>query len=147
MRPFLISLICVLGFGCKQQDGGDVSYRFPGGDPDRGKTAFSQLTCIQCHRVSGEDLPGPSAPEYIDLTLGTGGRFVKSYEDIITAITNPQHVVDEQYAGILADLDPEGKISAYMPNSTDRMSACQLMDLTVFLDRAYRKSAAGYRKN
>ena len=146
MRLFLFGLICVLGAGCKQQQTADVIFKFPGGDPDRGKAAFFELGCNQCHRVSGEDLPDPTAAEYMDLSLGEGGRFVKSYEDIITAITNPQHVVDEQYAGILADMDPQGSVTSYMPNATETMTARQLMDLTTFLDRAYRKLPSGYRK-
>ena len=34
-------------------------FRFRGGDAGQGKEAFARLNCIQCHTVSGVEVPKP----------------------------------------------------------------------------------------
>ena len=60
-------------------------------------------------------------------------------------ITNPKHVVNQQYADVLSGLAGQGGIDSFMPNLTEDMSARQLMDLVAFLNSVYR-TMEGYQK-
>ncbi len=119
-------------------------FRFKGGDPQFGQKAFVRLNCIECHSVKGVNIERPPQERVIDLPLAVERRFVKRYEDIVLAITNPRHVINEQYRAILKDSDLQGGIEPLMPDLTDQMSVAQLMDLTAFLHRAYSRELAGY---
>ena len=119
-------------------------FRFPGGDAEAGREAFISLSCIRCHTVANGDLPTPNGIRRLDLTLGKEIRFVKNYEGLITAITNPKHVVTEQYRAILTKAEVQGSIEALMPDFTNDMSARQLMDIVAFLDEVYRKTLPDY---
>jgi hypothetical protein len=121
-------------------------FRFPGGEAEQGREAFIALNCIQCHTVAGVDLPDPKSPRRLELGLGGRIRFVKGYEDLVVAITNPRHVVTEQYRAILTSAEASGGIEPVMPDLTKDMSVRQLMDLTAFLDAAYRAALAEYAK-
>lgn len=112
------------------------NFRFSGGDAERGKQAFGGLQCIQCHRVTGAALPDPERRR-LDLEIGKEPRFVKRYEDLITAVTNPKHVVTEQYLGILSKAEAQGEIEPFMPKLTEHMTARQLIDIVTFLHNAF----------
>lgn len=120
------------------------SFRFPGGEAEAGRESFIGLSCIQCHTISKVDLPDPKGNRRLELTLAKEIRFVKNYGDLITAITNPKHVVTEQYRSILSRAEVQGSIEPLMPDFTDDMSARQLMDIVAFLDEAYRKALPEY---
>ena len=81
----------------------------------------------------------------LNLSLGEEIRFVKGYTDILIAITNPQHVVTKQYSDLLTTAELAGGIEAFMPNMKKDMSAAQLIDLTTFLDKVYRKNLKEYQ--
>ena len=117
-------------------------FRFRGGDVGQGKAAFAQLNCIQCHTVSGVEVPEPEGKRRFDLKLAEESRFVKSYEDLVVAITNPRHVVTERYRAILTDAEARGEIEPFMVDLTNDMSVRQLMDMVAFLDEAYSKALA-----
>ncbi|HQZ27623.1 MAG: hypothetical protein KA250_09290 [Verrucomicrobiales bacterium] len=119
-------------------------FQFPGGDLEAGKETFVSLNCIQCHTVSNVALPEGKAPRRLELMLAGETRFVKSYGDLITAITNPKHVITEQYRAILSGAELQGSIEPLMPDYTKDMSVRQLMDLVAFLDQAYRENLSGY---
>ena len=120
-------------------------YRFLGGNATRGKEAFVKLNCNQCHRVAGIDnIPEPKGKRRLDLELAEEIRFVKSYEDIITAVTNPRHVMNEKYKAILSKAELDGDLEPFMPDLTDSMSAKQLIDLVTFLDSAYEAEQPTY---
>jgi mono/diheme cytochrome c family protein len=125
----------------------DKAFRFPGGDPEAGEKAFVSLNCIQCHTVKGVDLEEPKGSMPLNLELAAEARFVGSYEDIIRAITNPKHVVTKRYRDILTATEQAGSIEPLMPDMTSDMSAKQLMDLVVFLDRVYATSGVKYEKS
>ncbi len=127
--------------------GGETeNFRFPGGSPARGKTAFEKMDCIRCHVIEGAGLREPEGKRWLNLSLGAETRFVKKYQDIITAIANPQHVVDKQYQNLLKQAEVHEKINAYMPDFTAEMSVMQLMDLTAFLDQVYLEKNKNYGK-
>jgi hypothetical protein len=121
-------------------------FRFPGGEVESGREAFIALNCLQCHTVAKTELPDPKSPRRIELNLAGQVRFVKRYEDLVVAITNPRHVVTEQYRAILTGAEASGGIEPVMPDLTRDMSARQLMDLTAFLDAAFRASHETYDK-
>lgn len=131
---FVAVLFLVPGMRSYGEDG----FRLAGGDHRAGKAAFEALNCTQCHKVSGVDLAAPKGKRRLDLTLGEEVRFVRRYEDIVTAIVNPQHVVAERYAGMLEAAGFSGNVQAYMPDFLDDMSVRQLLDIVAFLDRIYR---------
>ena len=57
----------------------------------------------------------------------------------------PDHLYALAYVASLAVMT--SLALSYMPNATGKMTVRQLMDLTTFLDRAYRKLPEGYRKD
>lgn len=123
------------------------SFRFPGGDAEEGANVFVSLNCIQCHTVKGVELEKPKGSMPLDLELAAEARFVRGYEDIIRAITNPKHVVTKRYQNILTEFEQAGGIEPLMPDMTKDMSVRQLMDLVAFLDRVYTKSGEEYKKS
>ena len=122
-------------------------FRFPGGDAAEGKVVFERLNCNRCHQVKGIELAEPKGKRLLSLSLGKEIRFVKRYEDIITAISNPQHVVTKQYSSLLSQAEIDGEISAFMPDLTNDMSVRQLMDLVAFLDKIYSIDLEGYKSD
>lgn len=146
-RPSLIALSLFLvsgGIGLTAAEPG--GFRFPGGEAEAGREAFVALNCVQCHTVAKTELPDPKSPRRLELNLAGQVRFVKRYEDIVSAITNPRHVVTEQYRAILTGAEASGGIEPVMPDLTKDMSARQLMDLTAFLDAVYRGAQESYGK-
>ena len=117
-------------------------FRFRGGNMEHGKEAFARLNCIQCHTISGVEVPEPEGKRRFDLKLGEEMRFVKRYEDIVVAISNPRHVVTERYRAILTDAEARGEIEPFMPDFSDDMSVRQLMDIVAFLDDVYSNALA-----
>ncbi len=138
----VLSLAVVIDGKCQDLD----SFKFRGGVPEGGKEAFQNLNCIQCHVVKGVVFEKDPKKRLLSLSLGKEIRYVKNYENILTAITNPQHVVNEQYAAILSKAELEGGIEAYMPNLIEDMSVKQLIDLAAFLHQIYSSELDGYQK-
>lgn len=122
-------------------------FRFPGGDSEFGREAFISLNCVQCHTVTGVLLPEPKGKSLLNLPLGEVPRFARKYEDLIVAITNPQHVVAEQYKAILNDAEVKGAIKPVMPELTEDMTARQLMDLVTFLNEVYENAQPDFGKS
>ncbi len=122
-------------------------FRFPGGDSEFGREAFISLNCVQCHSVHDVLLPEPKGKRLLNLPLGEVPRFARKYEDLIVAITNPSHVIAEQYKAILNEAEANGGIKPMMPELTEDMTARQLMDLVAFLNEVYEKAQPGFGKS
>ncbi|MEQ1839966.1 MAG: hypothetical protein ABL994_06140, partial [Verrucomicrobiales bacterium] len=83
-------LFCLLLFatvsssplGLKAADPVGKSFRFPGGEVEAGKEAFTSLNCIQCHTVANVELADPKGNRRLELMLAKEARFVKSYGDL-----------------------------------------------------------------
>jgi hypothetical protein len=117
--------------------------RLPQGSPDAGREAFVELRCIQCHSVQGVDLKHAELGSRINLQLASAERFVRTYADLFTAISNPRHVVRQQYGALLRG--PEGsEAEPFMQDLTRTMTVRQLIDLVAFLDERYAASVPGY---
>jgi hypothetical protein len=138
----MIVVVALAGLSLSAQEAGKKKsgFRFRGGDPAEGGKAFAQLNCIQCHTVAGLEVPVPKGKRRFDLKLGEEVLFVKRYEDLVTAITAPRHVVNERYRAILTDAEAAGAIEPLMPDMTHDMSVHQLIDIVAFLDGAYAKA-------
>jgi mono/diheme cytochrome c family protein len=113
-------------------------FRLPEGDDSRGKAAFVELKCHQCHTVAGMELPKPDGPSAISYELGGEVRVVKSYGELVTAIIQPQHVVSAKYVQQLEETQREGAASP-MPDFNSRMTVTQLTDIVTFLHEHYQK--------
>tara|TARA_R110002096_G_scaffold387471_3_gene581648 strand:+ start:384 stop:863 length:480 start_codon:yes stop_codon:yes gene_type:complete len=138
--------VCLILAAGSLTEGADKQggFRFPGGDSEAGAEAFVLLSCVQCHTVKGIKLDEPKGKWRLQLQLAAELRFVKDYEDLITAIMSPKHVVAEQYRAILSPAERNGEIEAFMPDLSNDMSARQLMDIVAFLDGVYRAGLKGY---
>ena len=141
---FSSSVLCLIVLALFPRTGCADGFRFIGGDAEAGKIAFENLNCVRCHRVPGVAFEKPKSKRIINLSLGEEVRFVKSYEDILTAITNPRHVIKKQYSKMLAQGEIDGEIEPFMPNLIEDMSAGQLINLVTFLDKVYSENLDQY---
>lgn len=139
---FTVLILTSIGFSAESK-----GFRFPGGDSEFGREAFISLNCVQCHTVKGVLLPDPKGKKLLSLPLGEVPRFVRKYEDLIIAITNPSHVISEQYKEILNDAEANGGIEPMMPELTKDMTARQLMDLVAFLNEVYESAQPDFGKS
>ena len=114
-------------------------FRLPEGDEGRGKAAFVELKCHQCHTVAGMELPKPDGPVSISYELGGEVRIVKSYGELVTAIIQPQHVVSAKYVRQLEESQRKEAASP-MPDYNARMTVAQLADIVTFLHARYQKA-------
>ncbi len=117
----------------RQQTG--RGFVFPGGDSQRGRLAFVELGCYNCHAVSGVALPAPTkAPERL-VILGGEVSNLRSYGDLITSIIHPSQRISGSLAGQTL---PDPKVSP-MPTVNVVMTVQQMLDLAEFLHPQYRQ--------
>jgi mono/diheme cytochrome c family protein len=141
-RLFAAATAAALGLiwaGCQPAPGPDTvaqqgaAFRLPSGDAEKGKAAFLKLQCHACHQVAGADLPAPGSKSPITVVLGGEVLKVKTYDELVTSIINPPHIVSDKYRGLLvAGQTP-------MPEFNDSMSVAQLIDIVAFLHARYQK--------
>ena len=122
-----------LGVGCATSPGFPIQQ----GDIDRGRQAFVDHQCHQCHSVSGVTLPPLAGAGPLELELGGEIIAVRSYSDLMTSIINPNHIISESYREQLL-LDAVVPLESPMPTpNLDNMTVRQLIDLVAFLDSRY----------
>ena len=101
-------------------------FSLPNGDAERGRLAFIELGCNQCHSATG--VARRSGPVDFHLALGsvTGE---KSYVELVTSIINPSHRIAR----------PDGAIGgrSRMPNFNTTMTVQELTDLVHYLAPQY----------
>jgi L-cysteine S-thiosulfotransferase len=114
-------------------------FRLPEGNPERGQLAFLELKCQQCHTIAGVTLPNPEAPAALVYELGGEVRKVKSYGELVTAITQPQHIVAPEYLAKLGAKENGSAVSP-MPAFNDQMTVTQLADIVTYLHGHYQKA-------
>ncbi len=129
--------------GCQPPPGPDTAsqpgptFRLPSGDAEKGKAAFLKLQCHACHQVVGADLPAPGSKSPITVVLGGEVLKVKTYDELVTSIINPPHIVSDKYRGLLVT----GQTP--MPEFNDSMTVAQLIDIVAFLHARYQKFLPG----
>ena len=113
-----------------------AGFRLPDGDAERGKAAFLELKCYNCHTVSGVDLAvrGKEYAYLRSVVLGGETRRVKTYGELVTSIINPSHALAPGYP---KELITKGDQSA-MTNFNDTLTVRQLTDLVAFLQSRYQ---------
>ena len=154
MKPLLLSILTSLaGISLVLTSCGDKEerleakrnkgFRLPEGDAGRGKEAFIQLKCHQCHSVEGVALPPADANPGVRYSLGGEVRKVKSYGELVTAIIQPQHVITPYFLDTIEEAEREGYKSP-MPEYNKTMTVRQMVDLVHFLHAHYKKLVPAY---
>jgi hypothetical protein len=126
--PIAASLAILAGCNGQRSPSG---FRLPeNGDPERGKAAFVELGCHQCHPVAGVELPPASADSKISLGLGGRVHEVRTDGYLVTSIIHPSHKI-RRYAGAASSEESP------MPDYTEQMTVRQLIDIVAFLQAHY----------
>jgi len=130
-----LALLAMLTIGCVNPRS-SAGFRLPDGDAERGKAAFLELKCYNCHTVSGVDLAvrGKEYAYLRSVVLGGETRRVKTYGELVTSIINPSHALAPGYP---KELITKGDQSA-MTNFNDTLTVRQLTDLVAFLQSRYQ---------
>jgi mono/diheme cytochrome c family protein len=130
-----LALLAVLTIGCANPRS-SAGFRLPDGDQERGKAAFLELKCYNCHTVSGVDLAvrGKEYAYLRSVVLGGETRRVRTYGELVTSIINPSHALAPGYP---KELITKGDQSA-MTNFNDTLTVRQLTDLVAFLQARYQ---------
>jgi hypothetical protein len=128
LAALFVALAILAGCGSPRSASG---FRLPeNGDPERGKAAFVELGCHQCHPVAGVALPPPSGDS--KTSLGLGGRVHELRTDgyLVTSVIHPSHKIRRYPGAGSSDESP-------MPDYTDQMTVRQLVDVVAFLQSHY----------
>ena len=134
----VILMLC--GVSCERQSARmERGFRLPAGDIARGKAAFVEMNCHHCHSVVGVELPKTEAPVAVSYELGGVVRKVKSYGELVTAITQPQHIITPKYLAQVEASKRNGLVSP-MPDFNQRMTVSQLTDIVTFLHEQYQQA-------
>jgi len=133
-------LLMVLAFavamaGCATARDEARGFRLAGsGDPSRGKAAFVDFGCNQCHEVRGATrLPSPTIQHVV-----LGGSVLKEPGDgyMVTAIINPVYHAARYPAKEATAHHPP------MPDFASRMTVQQLTDIVAYLKSRYALAPA-----
>lgn len=136
-----LGLIFLITSGCLPSQKSTKGFVFPEGDLARGKSAFVELKCFECHEVEGVGgLPPPEIPADKVIVLGGEVRTTKTYGDLLTAIIHPADSVTARAVGRTDADEP-------MPTVNDVMTVQQMLDLVTFLSPQYVKLEPLYQDN
>jgi L-cysteine S-thiosulfotransferase len=131
MRLHILTRALILSFvglsGCQ------TGFSLPNGDEAMGKAAFVKYRCADCHTIVGMDDLRQGFEPLMTLPLGGRTEYVKTYEELVTSIINPSHVISPNFAG--KDVSVGG--GSKMPNYNHAMSVNELIDLVTFLEGQY----------
>jgi L-cysteine S-thiosulfotransferase len=136
MRPLaaLSLLVAAIGLPACNNPRSGAGFRLPAGDPERGKAAFVDLKCHECHRVAGVDFPAPTVEPPVPVVLGGEVPHVRTDGDLLTSIVNPSHKIAPGYRSELVERDGKSR----MPEFSDVMTVRQMIDLVAFLQARYK---------
>lgn len=130
----LVTALVLLLTGCNRSQSG-AGLQLPAGDANRGRTAFVELQCFQCHAVEGVALPAPTVEEKSIVVLGGEVARLRSYGDLVTSIIHPGKTQSEK----VRFLDESGRPRHPMQEINEQMTVAQLIDLVAFLHPHYRE--------
>ena len=140
--PLLVIFSIVAAFGltsCEPKATSGVGMKLPEGDIERGKATFADLKCNRCHTITGIEVAAFEGGWDPPLELGGTVYRVKTYGDLVTSITNPDHVISKKFKDQVA----ETGVSP-MPSLIDEMRVGQLIDLVALLHSSYVKYQPDY---
>ena len=128
-----LALVALIFAGCAPGPKSTRGFVFPEGNVARGKSAFVELNCYECHQVRGvHDLPRPDKPSGKVIVLGGEVRTTRTYGDLLTAIIHPSQEVT-------AKTVDHNQSEETMPMANDVMTVQQMLDLVTFLSPRYEK--------
>jgi mono/diheme cytochrome c family protein len=102
------------------------TFRWPKGDPARGREVFVKLECYSCHEVRGEPFPLPTDRKAVGPELSQMGPLHEP-EYFAEAIIHPNATI-ERGQGYEA---PDG--SSKMPSYNDSVTVQEVVDLVAYL--------------
>jgi len=119
-------MVCL---GCEVGAKSGAGLRLPNGDIEKGRQAFEELGCVECHRV------GVRSPSQGGDLIVLGGKVahIETHGELVTSITNPSHGISRRYP--VEDV-MEGNRSK-MPDFNTRMTVEELIDVTAYLQSKY----------
>jgi hypothetical protein len=139
---FVLLAVLPVALGCSfQERRAAAGFVLPAGDVERGKTAFVEFRCYQCHRVAGVPLPSPVAEPAIPIVLGGKFAYAPTDGEIVTSIINPSHDISARYA---RDMLKSGSLSR-MGDFSQGMTVSQLVDLVAFLHVVFQPASVPTR--
>jgi hypothetical protein len=124
----------VLAASCTTSRQSSAGFRLPSsGDPERGRVAFLELKCYQCHEVPGLTLPSREATSARPVRLGGETDRVMTDGYLVTAIINPSWAI-ARYPEVRST-DSRG--ASRMPVHAENITVRQLTDIVAFLQSRY----------
>ena len=101
-------------------------FRWPNGDPMKGREAFAKFECYACHEVKGETFQAPKDKKNVGPELSAMGPMHKA-EYFAESIMNPSAVIEtgKGYEG------PDGL--SKMPLFNESMTVQEAIDLVAYL--------------
>lgn len=110
-------------------------FYLPTGNAERGKTAFVEMKCHECHTVAGTTLPArPTQPVRL-VQLGGDVSRVRSYGDLVTSIIYPSHAISD-----LISPEARKQLQGTSPMPLhETMTVGQLVDVVTFLQPQYKQ--------
>ncbi|MBT8445776.1 MAG: cytochrome C [Gammaproteobacteria bacterium] len=116
----------------------------PEGDIAAGEQVFISYECYTCHTIPEVATPTAVETPLVELKLGGKVHRVKTYGDLLTSITNPEHIVSPTYLRQLAPGQGEDA-KTLMPDYNAEMTVRELLDLVTFLHSHYEKILPEYQ--
>jgi hypothetical protein len=101
-------------------------FKWPKGDPAKGRQVFVKLECYSCHEVKGEKFPAPTDKGKVGPELSMMGPLHDALY-FAEAIINPSASIEPGKPYSAADG------SSKMPSYNDSMLVQELIDLVAFL--------------
>jgi mono/diheme cytochrome c family protein len=140
----VLSAIFLLVLSACSEEGKPVKgFVLPEGDIAQGEQVFIDFNCHGCHTIPGVDFPEASFTPPFILEIGGEVYRVKNYGELLTAVSNPDHIISAKYIAMLAKADREAVISP-MPYFGEEMTVAELIDLVAFLHVQYTRLQPQY---
>jgi sulfur-oxidizing protein SoxX len=130
LRLSAAAVILLFAGACDLLSGQGRGFTLPEGDAERGRAAFTELGCHQCHTIAG--IEQADNPE-LSLPLGGEVSHIDTYGELVTSIINPSHRLSRRYPPLAERVDGESR----MPSLNREMTVEQLIDLVTFLHDQY----------
>ena len=128
-----VAIATLSALGCAPNPKSGRGFELPPGNAEKGKAAFVQLNCTECHRVDGVELPTPTAKLELIVTLGGEVTHLRTYGELVTAIIHPRAATsDEQRAPTPATRPP-------MKDFNRAMTVEELVNIVTFIQPTYRE--------
>jgi sulfur-oxidizing protein SoxX len=133
LKASVLAFLLMSMMGCDAGPRSSLGFRLPEGDIEKGKAAFLELKCHNCHTVAGVELPPPEVSPPVMVNLGGQVRSVKTYGELVTSIINPSHRLAKGYKRELIEVNGKSRMTDY----TEVMTVRQMIDLVAFLQSRY----------